>query len=451
MQFPVYKSPEWKSEDGFNYLQFTILFMVVVYVFETYLETRQLGKLSESEFPSLLESVLRKSNSSKLLKQLKDKFDTSRYYSKDKLKFGMVSSFAKKIREVGVLLFGLSPYVWDKCHVYCNGDLVKMMCLYLVFFGAFGIIMELPFGLYSTFVVEERHGFNKQTLKLFFMDQLKGFLITQVIFLPLCVGIVYTIEYGGEYFYVYAWAFLCVVSLILVAIVPTLIMPLFNTFTPLEKDSTLRNRIEALAVRVQFPLTELYVCDGSKRSSHSNAYFYGFFKSKRIVVFDTLLDHASEDEIVAIIGHEIGHWHLMHTMQSFIIQQLHTFTMFYTLGMCIRDPSLYASFGFATTLQGKQVIPIFIGMIFFSQSVFAPVDQLIGFLMTLHTRRNEFQADAYAVKLGLGNDLQTGLTKLSIENLSNLNPDSLYSAYHYSHPPLAERLTAVDEAMKKQK
>ena len=226
-------------------------------------------------------------------------------------------------------------------------------------------------------------------------------------------------------------------------------MPLFNKFTPLE-EGVLRTRIEALASSLAFPLTKLFVCDGSKRSSHSNAYFFGFFNSKRIVLFDTLLEQATNDEIVAILGHELGHWKLWHTAQGFIIQQLYTFSLFYVFGRCMHDPELFASFGFATS-GNKEQLPVVIGFLLFSSTVWAPVDHFLSFLVTLNTRKNEFQADAFAVDLGHAPGLQSGLTKLAIENLSNMNPDPLYSAYHYSHPPLLERLHAITERDKKRK
>ncbi|CAG8790967.1 5335_t:CDS:2, partial [Racocetra persica] len=175
----------------------------------------------------------------------------------------------------------------------------------------------------------------------------------------------------------------------------------------------LRERIEELASRIEFPLKKLYKIDGSKRSSHSNAYFYGFFKNKRIVLYDTLIEQADTGEILAIVGHELGHWYLNHTVR------------------------LYISFGFDSR-------PILIGFILF-QFIYSPIENLFTFLMNIKSRQHEFEADAYSKKLGYGAQLRSGLIKIQLKNLSNLNNDKWYSAYHFSHPPLPERLSALEK------
>ncbi|KAF0705389.1 Aste57867_7056 [Aphanomyces stellatus] len=224
----------------------------------------------------------------------------------------------------------------------------------------------------------------------------------------------------------------------MMTIYPAFIMPLFNKFTPLA-DGSLRVAIEALASSLQFPLTKLFVCDGSTRSSHSNAYLFGMFNNKRIVLYDTLLAQATQDEIVAILAHELGHWKRWHTVQGLVIQQIYLVAMFAVFGRCMHDRNLFASFGF----YGGHPLPIVVGLTLFLTTVWAPVDKVLSYALTAHSRANEFEADAFAVDLGYGEPLQSGLTKISLENLSNMNPDKLYSAYHYIHPPLAERLAAV--------
>lgn len=385
-----------------------------------------------------------------LLDATRAKFDQSRAYGLDKSSFGLLQGAYNQVEATALLLVGYLPFMWTLSGqtlallgLDATNEISRALML-LTLTTIRDTLVGLPFSLYSTFVIEARHGFNKQTLGLFFLDKIKGLALFVAIGYPLIAALIVVVRWGGELFYLYVWVLLLAFSLIMVTLYPVLIMPLFNKFTPLEAGE-LRTRIEALAARLHFPLTKLFVCDGSKRSSHSNAYFFGFFKSKRIVLYDTLLEQATDDEIVAVLGHELGHWQLWHTAQGFVIQQLYTLALFFVFGRCMNDSELFASFGFAA--DGPK--PVLIGLLLFSQTVWAPVDHVLSFLLTLNTRRNEFAADAFAVDLDLAAPLKTGLTKLAIENLSNMNPDPLYSAYHYSHPPLVERLNAITVRAKK--
>ena len=233
----------------------------------------------------------------------------------------------------------------------------------------------------------------------------------------------------------------------MIYIFPTFIQPLFNEVVPLE-EGELRKEIENLASSLKFPLTQLFKIDGSKRSHHSNAYMYGFWKNKRIVLFDTLISQTTTKEIVAVLAHELGHWALSHTIQGLIISQCVSFALFYSYGMVKDNTDMYQSFGYDFD-DNTTSIPHAVGISLFLTTLWKPVNQVLQFLLTLNTRKNEFQADAFAVNLGYGNKLTSALVKLQIENLSNMNPDPLYSAYHYSHPPLVERLSAIDVGMKK--
>ncbi|KAJ0395545.1 hypothetical protein P43SY_003013 [Pythium insidiosum] len=476
---PLYREEHWTPAPSGTPPYFTgaLVFATLLYVFDTYLDWRQHRKFHETEFPPRLEAAIRdlgdfsvrsskkkvgegvgegKSETEKaedegekksLIDATLEKFDKSRAYGLDKSTFGFVSGAYTQIESTAFLLLGYLPFMWmasgralEYVGVDPSHEVFRTLML-LTLTTIRDTIVGLPFSLYSTFVIEARHGFNKQTLKLFFTDKLKTFMLFIVIGYPVIAALIYVIRWGGELFYFYVWAFLFVFSIVMITIVPVFIMPLFNKFTPLE-EGELRSRIEALASSLSFPLTKLFVVDGSKRSSHSNAYFFGFFKSKRIVLYDTLLEQATHDEIVAVLGHELGHWKLWHTMQGFLIQQVYTFALFYVFGLCMNDASLFASFGFATQDTAVEK-PVIIGFMLFASTMWAPIEHVLSFLVTLNTRKNEFQADAFAVDLGHAQALQSGLTKLAIENLSNMNPDPLYSAYHYSHPPLLERLTAI--------
>ncbi|KAG0457078.1 hypothetical protein HPP92_022235 [Vanilla planifolia] len=297
-------------------------------------------------------------------------------------------------------------------------------------------VTDLPFSLYSTFVIEARHGFNKQTIWLFFRDMFKGICLAILLGPPIVAAIIIIVQKGGPYLAIYLWAFMFALSIVMMTVYPILIAPLFNKFTPLP-EGELREKIEKLAASLKFPLKKLFVVDGSTRSSHSNAYMYGFFKNKRIVLYDTLIQQCKNEEVVAVIAHELGHWKLNHTVFSFIAVQILTFMQFggYTL---VRNSSdLYLSFGFKTQ-------PVLIGLIIFQHTVI-PIQHLVSFGLNLVSRAFEFQADAFGKKLGYGKALRAGLVKLQEENLSAMNTDPWYSAYHYSHPPLVERLAALED------
>ncbi|EQC35304.1 hypothetical protein SDRG_07015 [Saprolegnia diclina VS20] len=441
----------WFCEEGWApspvpYLEGTLVFVAAVYAFETYLDYRQHAKLHETSLPPALASAIAHiddvSNEKEpsLLVQTQAKFEKSRLYSLDKSRFGFVTGAIHELEGVLLLLGGYLPFMWVLSGrlVGFYGEIPQSL-LFAVLTSCKDVIFNLPFELYSVFVLEERHGFNKQTLRLFCTDKLQGLALSALLGLPLLAALLALIQWGGDGFVFYVWLLTFSFTLLLLTIYPVLIMPLFNTFTPLP-DGPLRHRIEALAATLHFPLTQLFVCDGSKRSSHSNAYMYGFFHSKRIVLFDTLLTQANDNEIVAILGHELGHWKLWHTLQGFAFQQVYVIALFYVFGRCMHDVALFRSFGFGATTPA---LPVMIGLTLFAQTLWAPVDKVLSFLLTYNTRQNEFAADAFAVQLGHADALQSGLTKISLENLANMNPDPMYSAYHYSHPPLLERLCAI--------
>lgn len=231
-----------------------------------------------------------------------------------------------------------------------------------------------------------------------------------------------------------------VVSLAMMVVYPVWIAPLFNEYTELE-EGKLRKAIYALADRVKFPLKKLYTMDGSKRSAHSNAFFYGFGNSKMIVLFDTLIEQVNQGELLAILGHEIGHWKLWHTVQGFVISQLYTFCLFYSFSHAQSSAPLFAAFGFAS--EPTSHMPVFVGLLLFTQTYWSPVDKILTLILNINSRHNEFAADAYSQQLNMGADLCSGLLKISAENLGNMVPDSLYSAYHFSHPPVVERVQAI--------
>ncbi|WOL06287.1 CAAX prenyl protease [Canna indica] len=417
---------------AFPYLEAVLGFMIFMYFFETYLDIRQLAALKLPTLPKPLEGVISE-----------EKFKRARAYSIDKSHFHFIHEAVTILMDTTILYFGILPWFWK-----VSGNLVANFGLdaeneiihtlsFLAGVMIWSQVTDLPFSLYSTFVIEARHGFNKQTMWLYFRDMFKGICISILLGPPIVAAIIIIVQKGGPYLAIYLWAFMFVLSLVMMTLYPILIAPLFNKFTPLP-DGGLREKIEKLAASLKFPLKKLFVVDGSTRSSHSNAYMYGFFNNKRIVLYDTLIQQCkNEEEVVAVIAHELGHWKLNHTMYSFIAVQILTFLQFggYTLVRNSKD--LFESFGFDTQ-------PILIGLIIFQHTVI-PLQHLVNFGLNLVSRTFEFQADAFAKKLGYAKSLQAGLIKLQEENLSAMNTDPWYSAYHYSHPPLVERLAAIEE------
>merc|ERR1712110_316189 len=288
-------------------------------------------------------------------------------------------------------------------------------------------------------------------------------------------GVIKIVYWGGDYFFVYLWGFVVLITLFLMTIYPDLIAPLFDKYTPMP-EGELKGQIESLAASISFPLYKLYVVEGSKRSSHSNAYFYGFFKFKRIVLFDTLLEEedkekerlekekeeqegkddtkdaekekkkkmgCSRDEILAVLGHELGHWKLNHVFKNLVISEVHIFFMFALFGYLYHLQPLYTAFGF----PNEQ--PVLIGLMIILQFITAPYNAVLNFAMTALSRRFEFQADEFGKSLGRAEKLCAALIKLNNDNLSYPIYDWLYSSWHHSHPPLLERLAALKGDEKK--
>ncbi|KAH7427021.1 hypothetical protein KP509_10G026600 [Ceratopteris richardii] len=410
--------------------------MIFMYFFETFLDIRQLSALKLPRLPPPLVGVVSQ-----------EKFEKARAYSLDKSHFHFLHAFVTIIEDTAIIVVGALPWLWEK-----TGGIVDKLGLdpsneiyrtlaFLALTTIWSQVTELPFSLYSTFVIEARHGFNKQTIWLFFKDLLVSMGLMVVLGPPVVAAIIVIVQRSGPYLAIYLWAFILMLSLLLMAIYPILIAPLFNKFTPLP-GGPLREKIEKLAASLRFPLKKLFVIDGSTRSSHSNAYMYGFWNSKRIVIYDTLIQQCkNEDEVVAVIAHELGHWKLNHTMYSFIAMQILTLLQFGGYTLVRNSKELFESFGFQTQ-------PVLIGLILFQDAIM-PLHHLVSFGLNLVSRAFEFQADAFASKLGYRIPLRAGLIKLQEENLSAMNTDPWYSAYHYSHPPLVERLAALDVGEKK--
>lgn len=295
--------------------------------------------------------------------------------------------------------------------------------------------LSQPFSIYATFVIEERFGFNKTTGRTYLLDLIKGMLLSILLGGPLLAGILAFFEFSGSYAWVYCWIVSVVFMLIMYFITPTWIMPLFNKFDPLE-EGELKSAILSYAADIQFPLKNVSVMDGSKRSAKSNAFFTGFGKNKRIVLFDTLIAQHTVPEIVAVLAHEMGHFKKKHILQSLLIGIIQTGFMFYLLSFFISHKGLFDTFY-------MDQISVYAGLIFFGM-LFAPVDFFVGLLIKMRTRSNEYEADRYAVDTTIDpNAMIEVLKKLSVHNLSNLLPHPLHVFLGDSHPPVLKRIKAI--------
>ncbi len=297
-------------------------------------------------------------------------------------------------------------------------------------------IIGLPFSIYSTFVIEERFGFNKTTPKTFILDALKGILLGVLLGAPLLAAVLWFFEATGGAAWLYCWLAMVAFTFILQFLAPVLIMPLFNKFTPLE-DGELKQSITTYAEQQRFAMKGIYTMDGSKRSTRLNAFFTGFGRFRRIVFFDTLISKLNPEEITAVLAHEMGHFKHKHIAKMMGISIVQMGIMFYILSLFLGTPELFAAFG-------MDHISIYAGLIFFG-FLYAPVSTLLSIFFNIYSRKNEYQADAWAVTTttSQGEGLINGLKKLSVHNLSNLTPHPFNVFINYSHPPVLQRIKAI--------
>uniref|UniRef100_A0A182JTZ4 Ste24 endopeptidase n=1 Tax=Anopheles christyi TaxID=43041 RepID=A0A182JTZ4_9DIPT len=386
-------------------------------------------------------------------------FEKSRVYGLDKADYGMFKMVVCDIIILQLeLYYGFMAIVWARSveiaeHLGLNAKSeIQVGCLFAVILNVIGVFKEMPFKIYSTFVLEEKHGFNKQTAGFFLKDQIKAFAVVQVLTVPVSAAIMYIVQIGGQYFFIWLYAFVAVVSLGIITIYPVYIAPIFDKFRPLE-DGELKKSIHDLASSVKFPLGQLFVVEGSKRSAHSNAYFTGLFGVKRIVLFDTLLVNkglpeddpsltesdkgkgCKNEEVLAVLAHELGHWKLGHVAKNIVILQLQMFLIFLAFSQFFTYGPLYEAVGLPA---GEK--PILIGFMVIVMYVLAPYNTMISFAMTILSRRYEYQADLFAQELGYANELGNALIKLQLDNLGFPVYDWMYSAWNHSHPTVLQRL-----------
>lgn len=358
----------------------------------------------------------------------------SQEYTRVRTRFSL---FLSSLRLAGLLVFWLAggfAYL-DELVRRAGFGPVATGVLYIGVLALAMAIFGLPARYYSTFVIEERFGFNRTTRRTFWTDTLKSLLLALILGGPILFAILAFFQKAGSLAWLYCWGIATVYSLVVQYVAPLWIMPLFNKFDPLE-EGELRERILAYARTVRFPLRELFVMDGSRRSAKANAFFTGFGKNKRIALFDTLVRGYGIDEVVAVLAHEIGHYKKKHVPQRLLAGIAHTGVLFALLGFFLGQEQLYAAFRVSPS-------SLHAGLVFFG-FLYAPVEIVLSLAMNAWSRRQEYEADRFAAETTKrGADLASALRKLSVKNLSNLTPHPLYVALHHSHPPLLKRIEAL--------
>lgn len=438
----------------------------ILWIWETYLDWRQYKVYKTTQqVPAQLKGQIDH-----------ETFTKSKAYSIDKTKLGFISSLYGQIQTTLTISCYLIAYFWNisgeimtNKFGFSKTDSVEreifQSLLFVLITSIISTVVNLPISIYSTFVVEQKHGFNKQTAGFYAWDKTKMFFISYLLTSPVVAATVYIVRNGGPYFFLYLWMF-CFTVICLLMFFHGEIAALFDKFTPLPPGQ-LRDRIEELAKGVKFPLANIFVVEGSKRSAHSNAYQSGVFNRKRIVIYDTLIEGyydkkdedseateeskkkdkpvekakggkgCTDDEIMGVLCHELGHWHCGHLFKQLAFAEINYFIMFVIFSRFYKDPSFYAAFGFSD-------MPSFIGLALVMM-LLTPYNAVQGFIATSMSRQFEYQSDDYGKKKGYAAHLKTALVKLSIDNLGFPVHDELYSKYNHSHPTLIQRLKALDK------
>lgn len=361
------------------------------------------------------------------------KYEKAQRYHATLSRFSFLTSAFSFILSFGMLSLGGFGYLDQVLRPVFNNELL----LSLSYFGVLYIVSDVlttPFQVYRTFVIEEKFGFNKTTKKTFILDKLKGYLLSAIIGGILIGALLYLIQNIGQDFWWIFWIIASGFILFINMFYTSLLLPLFNKLTPLQ-DGELKQAIQQYSQKVSFPLDNIFVIDGSKRSKKANAFFSGIGRKKKIVLYDTLIENHTTDELVAVLAHEVGHFKKKHIVYGFGISILQTGLMLFVMSLMIFNENL----SFAL---GANQLAIHVNLLAFG-ILYSPISKILGILGNMLSRKNEFEADAYARETYDGSALQQALKKLSVDSLSNLYPHKAYVFMHYSHPPLLKRLHAL--------
>jgi STE24 endopeptidase len=401
-------------------------------------------------FDFLIERILDylniKNLNAPLPKNVADVYDTAEYtksqaYQKEKEKVEQFQSYFQFALYILLLTQGYLGGLYDYIKNYIDASPILSQASFyaanLLFFGVLFIVSDIistPFAWYNTFVVEEKYGFNKSTVKLFITDKLKGYLLAIIIGGIIISLLLFLIQSLGASFWWIFWGIISVLIVCMNMFYTSLLLPLFNKLTPLG-DGELKNAIQAYCSKQNFPVDNIYIMDGSKRSNKANAFFSGFGKKKKIVLFDTLVDQHSIPELIAILAHEAGHFKKKHIIQMMALSVLQIGVYLFLLSLLIDNENL-------SLAMGAQANSVALNLIGFGL-LFSPVSSITGIMVNLLSRKNEYEADAFAAQTSSATDLGIALKNLSKKNLSNLTPHPAYVFLHYSHPPVTQRLDAM--------
>ncbi|MBG7612431.1 M48 family metallopeptidase [Polaribacter sp. BAL334] len=396
--------------------------LIIDFLFDLYLDFLNQRKYDD-EIPEKLSDVYDE-----------DAYKKSQAYKKGNARFSRITSLFSITSTLLFFFFEGFKFVDELARLYTNNAILVA----LIFFGIILLgsdILTTPFSYYKTFVIEEKFGFNKMTRKTFWLDKLKSWLMSIILGGGILAIIMVFYQFSGEYFWIYTWIFIAVFSIFMNLFYAKLIVPIFNKQTPLE-EGELKSAIESYAQKVGFTLQNIFVIDGSKRSTKTNAYFSGFGSQKRITLFDTLINDLETEEIVAVLAHEVGHYKRKHIIYNLVISTVITGFMLYLLSLFISSPLLSNALSVST--------PSFhIGMIAFG-ILYSPISEITGIFMNMLSRKFEYQADNYAKNTFDGRYLISSLKKLSKNSLSNLTPHKAYVFVHYSHPTLLQRIENLE-------
>jgi len=367
----------------------------------------------------------------------KEEYLKSQQYKKENFRFELITSIFTYIIIIGILLNGILGYLDSFLRTLTFENELSLSLLFFASIYLINDLLKTPFQLYRIFVIEEKYGFNKMKISTFIFDKIKGYFISIVIGVLLITPLLIFIMLYPTNFWIYFWV---VISLFLIFInmfYTSLIVPLFNKLEVLE-DGDLKEKLNSYANKVGFALSNIFVIDGSKRSTKANAYFSGFGKNKKVVLYDTLIKNHTNDELVAVLAHEIGHYKLRHIISNMIFSILSTGLMLYIMSNFLYNSEISYALGGNISFRHFEIFAFLI--------LYTPVDRFISILMNIKSRNNEYEADNFAVQTYKKLPMISALKKLSRDNLSNLTPHPVYEFLNYSHPSLSKRLDAIERS-----
>jgi len=364
-----------------------------------------------------------------------DKYQKAKNYKIERGKISLLNSSISFVITLLMLFFFGFGLISEYAVSFSDSSIIQS-CIFFMIFHLLTTFLGMPFSYYSTFFIEEKYGFNKTTLKIFIVDKIKGLFISSLFIIVLTSLAVVSIEYFSTGFWIWLWIGLSLFMVFLNMFYADLIVPIFNKLTPLE-NGELRSKIESYSKKVGYSLKNIFVIDGSKRSTKANAFFSGLGPRKTIALYDTLIEKHTDEELVSVLAHEVGHFKKKHILISMFLTILQLGIMCYLFELCMNMEVIASSLG-------SSKMNFHIGIIAFS-FLYSPIGLITGILMNILSRKNEYEADKFAKDTYNGNFLELALKKLSVDSLSNLYPHPLYVFVHYSHPPLLKRLARLKD------